>query len=139
MLTDVQPGSNGSVSQLMNGIAADAGELLKQQVELLRVELKANLRKARKAEELKIIGAAFAMIGSAFLCVMLVHLLSWAAPELPLWACYGIVGGVVIAVGGVLVLVGIHQFKSFHPLPDQTIKALKENAQWIRQWIRNLN
>src|SRR5262249_28482016 len=138
MLTDVQPGSNGSVTQLMNGIAADAGELLKQQVELLRVELKANLRKARKAEELKIIGAAFAMIGSAFLCLMLVHLLSLAAPQLPLWACYGIVGGVVIAVGSVLVLVGIHQFKSIHPLPDQSLEALMENAQWIRQWIRHL-
>jgi len=139
MPTDVQPGSNGSVTQLMNGIAADARKLIEQQVELLRVELKADLRKARTAEVLLIIGAAFAMIGGIFLCSMLVHLLSLAAPQLPLWACYGIVGGVVIAVGSVLVLVGIHQFKSIHPLPDQTLKALAENAQWIRQWIRNLN
>jgi len=68
--------------------------------------------------------------GGILLSFMLVQLLSWAAPELPLWVCYGVGGAPITALGVALFCAGIQKFKSFNPLSDQSAQALKETMQW---------
>jgi hypothetical protein len=75
-------------------------------------------------------GIGITLLGSGLLVLMLPLLLNWAAPELPLWACFGIVGGCLAAVGGVLVYAGVKKFESFNPLSDKSIEAFKENLKW---------
>ena len=43
----------------------------------------------------------------------------------------GMVGGGVVLLGGVVAYVAIARFKTFNPLPDESVQALKENVQWI--------
>ena len=52
-------------------------------------------------------------------------------PQLPLWACFGIVGGLLTAAGGIGFYSAVRQFQEFNPLPDESAQALKENVQWI--------
>ena len=129
-MNDLQTDPGVSVTHLVSGILADAQKLIEQQLALLRQEVKDDLHKALKAGMLLMGGSVIALMGGILLCFMLVELLAWAVPGLPLWSCYGIVGGSFIALGGALLFTGFHKLKSFNPLPNQSIQALKETFQW---------
>jgi hypothetical protein len=73
-------------------------------------------------------GLAIAMVGSIFLCGMLVHLLARMIPGLPLWACYGIVGAPITTLGGVLCFVGIQRFNHFNTPTGEPVQHLEENV-----------
>ena len=129
-MNDLQTEPEVSVTKLVSGIITDAQKLIEQQLALLRHEVKDDIQKSKEAGLSMIMGSVIALVGGIVLALMLVELLSWAAPQLPLWACYGIVAGPITAVGCALFCVGIQKFNSFNPLPDQSVQALKETMQW---------
>ena len=98
---------------------------------MLRAEVKEDVRRTKDAAIYMGIGAGVAALGSLFVVIGLVYLLNWFAPGLPLFACWMIVGGVIVLGGGIAFLVGKRLFNSFNPLPDKTINALQENLSWI--------
>jgi len=130
MSIDLQSGTEGSMTGLVSGIIADAQELMRQQLALLRHEVKEDVRKTIEAGASVVGGAAITILGGLMFCFMLVHLIAWAAPALPLWVCYGIVGAVIAAIGGALLFFGVQKFKTIHPVPEQSVQALKETIQW---------
>jgi hypothetical protein len=119
-----------SVTTLVSGIIADAQHLIQQQLAMFRQEIRDDLRKSRDAALALAVGIGITLVGSVLLLLMLPLLLHWAAPELPLWACFGIVGGVLTALGGILVYAGVKKFESFNPLSEKSIEAFKENLKW---------
>jgi len=121
---------DGTVTSLLTGIVQDAQRLLSQQIELLKVEIKEDLRKTATGLGLIAAGAGFLLMGFLLLCFMLVYLLDWAFPGLGLWLCFLIVGGLLTLLGGSFVYAAVMRFKSFNPLPDQALAGLKENVQW---------
>lgn len=135
--TNVQPTSEQSVTSLVTGIINDAQELIGQQLTMFRAEVKEDLRKTRDAALPMILGGVVTLFGFVLVPFMLAHLLYWAvgptdtSHQLPLWACYGIVGGVFLVLGLALLFWGKKRFDAFNPLPDETANALKENIQWI--------
>lgn len=134
MATDVQagaPAGNESVTGLVTGIIHDAQELFKQQIALLKHEVREDVRRTAVASLALAAGALVLALGALLLVVMLPLLLSYLVPTLPLWASFGIVGGAIAVVGLVLLYAGKKKFDSFNPLPDETAEALKENVQWI--------
>jgi hypothetical protein len=137
MATEVQTNSEPGIASLLKGIVNDFRDLIKQQFQFARTELKTDLKKTGEASLLLAIGVGMAFLGTVVLVLMLVHLLHWltlpAGVELaglPLWACYGIVGGLIMATGVVLLLMGKAKLNSFNPLPDQTLQSIKENIEW---------
>jgi hypothetical protein len=134
MANELQTGSadQSSVTGLVTGIINDAQELFKQQVALLKAEVREDLRKTREATLALGVGAGVAAVGGVMLCWALAYLLHWATDgRLSEWAAVAIVGGVLTLVGGVLLYLGKKKFDSFNPLPDETAQALKENVEWI--------
>jgi hypothetical protein len=128
--SNIHVGQEPSMSGLVTGIVNDAQELIKQQLALARHEIKEDFRKTKEAALSLALGGTIALLGGILLCGMLVYLLD-ALTVLPLWACYGIVGGLLAVVGGVLVYLGKKKLDSFNPLPEESAQALKENVQWI--------
>jgi hypothetical protein len=118
------------MTSLVTDIVHDAQELLKQQVTLLKEEVREDLRKTKEAALSLAVGLGVGLIGALLLGHMLSQLLYWAVPSLPLWACYGIVGGPLAALGGGMLWAGTKKIQSFTPVPKQTIQALKENLTW---------
>jgi N-acetylmuramic acid 6-phosphate (MurNAc-6-P) etherase len=122
--------SDASMTQLISGIITDAQELVRQQVAMFRTELKQDVRRTKQTLVALVCGLALVSVGATLLCFMAVYGMQ-AAFELPLWACFGIVGGVLAAGGGVAFYAAMRQFNEFNPLPDESAQALKENMQWI--------
>jgi len=132
MAADLHNAQDTSVTALVSGIIHDAQELTRQQFELFKHEVKADLRKTKEAALLMAAGGGVAVIAIILLSLGAVYLLEWAfSPHLPLWACFGICGGVFAAIAGGLIYAGKAKFDSFNPLPDESAQALKENVQWI--------
>ena len=116
---------------LITGILTDVRLLLRQEVELLKDEVKLELSKAGRAASGFGIGAALIAVGAVFFLLMLVHgLHEWTV--LPLWACYGVVGGLLAAIGTTLLFRARSLAGGVHPAPRRSIHAMKENVQWIK-------
>jgi len=130
MANDLQspPESEQNMSTLVTGILNDAQLLFRQQVDMVRQEVRADFRKTKEAAVPMAIGTWLVLLGSALLSVTVALLLR--AAGLDLWACFAIVGGVVALVGGGLFYAGKKKFESFNPLPDESAKALQENLEW---------
>jgi Putative Actinobacterial Holin-X, holin superfamily III len=126
--------SEPSVTELLTGLVNDAKVLLQQEVALAKHELRAELRQIILAMMSLGIGGGIAAIGGFLLILMLVHLLQ-ALTALPLWACYGIVGGLFAMVGGVLLVLGKQKLAHMHLVPQDTVETMQENAQWIKEQL----
>jgi hypothetical protein len=90
-----------SIVELVRGIISDARELVFAQYEYRKYQ---TLQQAAKAKSLAIwlgSGVVLAAVGGLLIILMVVHLLD-ALTEIPLWGCYGIVGVVLLAIGGIL-------------------------------------
>jgi putative superfamily III holin-X len=117
---------------LVNGILDDARLLLRQEAQLLRDEVKLELSKAGRAASGFGVGAVLASVGALFLLLMLVHgLHEWLL--WPLWACYGLVGGIITGIGIALIVRAQSLAGSVHTTPQRSLHAMKENVQWIKE------
>jgi hypothetical protein len=124
-----------TVTQLLTGLMQDAQQLLRQEVTLAIHELRMELRTTRRAGISLGIGIGLAAVGGWLLILMLVHLLH-ALTALPLWACYGIVGGLGAGVGVVLLVLGTQTLAQLHLVPQDTVDTMKENVQWLKEQVR---
>jgi len=124
------PAEGQSVTGLVSGIISDAQELFKQQIALVRAEIKADFRRTVNAAVMLAVGAMVLIPAAFLLCNMFVYMLVELA-GLRVWASYGIVGGVFAVFGAALVLAGVQRFRSFNPMPDQSVEAIKENVRWM--------
>jgi hypothetical protein len=122
-----------SVSSLVGGIISDAQQLIRQEVALAKREVQDEVTKAKTAAASLASGAAFALLGSALLCFMLVYLLYWLTSEhLPLWACFGIIGGGLAVIGLILLYAARNKASEIRVVPPRTAETMKENVQWIK-------
>ncbi|HZW30364.1 MAG TPA: phage holin family protein [Isosphaeraceae bacterium] len=122
------------LASLVGAIAQDTERLLGQHAALLRCELRAGLRGAPAA--LATIGAGAGLIAAGGLLgsLMLVHGLH-KSTRIPLWGCYGLVGGVLATVGGGLVVAGTRRTAALQVVPRETIAALSEDFQWLKDQV----
>jgi uncharacterized membrane protein YqjE len=122
-------GDDRSLGQVFSDLSTDLSALMKQEVELAKVELKAEVSKAGK-------GAG--MLGGAgiagwfvllFLSLALMFLLdNW----LPIEAAALITTAVWTVIAAVLALVGRNQLQQANPQLPKTQKTLKEDVQWAK-------
>jgi len=124
------PAGETSVTSLVTGIVNDAQELLKQQVALLKHDIRSDIRQAKEALTSLAVGGATAALGAILLSFMLVHLLYWLVPAVPLWGWFGIVGAAVTIIGAILIYAGVRRMTELNPLPENTVEAMRENLRW---------
>ena len=121
-----------SVAVLLGGIVNDARDLLEQEVAMLKLEARGELRKAKSAAIALGIGIGLVAAGGMLLSVMLAQVLA-VFTEIPLWGCYGIVGSGLVILGGVWLAVGKSTAADFTGTPRLTVKTRKENGQWLTE------
>jgi hypothetical protein len=124
-------GDEPDLSTLVRGIVNDAETLIGQQFELLRGEIRQELGQAGVAALAMGSGAVLMATGGALAALMAVHGLH-RATRLPLWACYGLLGGALGGVGFELLAAGRRRAAGVPLMPRQTVEALKENIAWLK-------
>jgi hypothetical protein len=124
---------NGIVG-LIGGLVGDVRTLFRQELQLLRDEFFLEIDKIRQAAVAVGAGIGVTIIGGLFVFIMLVHVLHQYA-SLPLWACYGLIGVILLAVGGALLIKAKQSLQNFNLMPRRTLRSMKEDAQWIKEQI----
>ena len=117
--------STPGITATIIGVVADAQELLISELTLAKLELQRELAKARAAAVTFAIGIGLGFVGAISLVFMIVHLLA-TLTVVPLWGCFGIVGGALALVGAVVVTSGQIKSKDVNLLPHSTIEMKKE-------------
>ncbi len=131
MRNDVLNGSSQpTLTTLVSGIVADVEQLFVQQTQLLRLEVREDLRRARTGAIFLGAGLGVTLVGGLLFCLMPAYLLNWLVPELPLWACFGITGFVFLLLGGGAVYTALKKFQAAAALPESAA-ALKENVRCL--------
>jgi len=124
--------SETSVTRLVSGIVDDAQELLRQQIVLLKHEVRRDLRDARQMGVSFVVSMLLGGIAVVLLSFMLVYLVNWLW-TVPLWIGFGMVGCISAVVGVGLFLFAREKLEEMTPVSDEARDALKENLQWTRK------
>lgn len=130
-LTNNTPPSQ-SVSGLVSGILDDAQTLVKQQVEMLKAEVREDFRRTKRAAEYGAVGIVCTTVGALGLVTALVYLLHEQF-QFTMWASWLMVGGVFLVAGVALGAISYYLLERFNPLPDKSFSALQENLSWKPQ------
>jgi len=116
-----------AIPELVAGIIKDFKSLVKQQLLLTRQEVIANLKLRGLATAYFSLAIGLAGLAMMMFCQALAHGLHWwtltvsaRPPGMPLAACFGIVGGVLLVLSIVLLSVGQSKLRSLPALPQIT-------------------
>jgi hypothetical protein len=123
------PAANGNVTGLVSGILDDAQKLVRQQIDMLKSEVREDFKRSKRAAEFGGLGIVLLTVG----CLGLVMALAYFLHEyyqFSLWASWSITGGLFLLVGGALAATSYILLERFNPLPDKTFNALQENLSW---------
>ena len=101
------------IIELVRSAAADTTELVKQQIELTKAEVKESVKTAGSSFGMIAVGLFILLLGVIFLLVTLAYVLVQLG--LQVWAGFGIVTLVLLLVGGIIALVGIRRSKTPRP------------------------
>jgi hypothetical protein len=122
-----------SLGELFSSLARDTGTLVRQEVELARVEMTRKATTAAKQGAYIGIGGAVAYVGLIVLAFALVYLL---AEFIPLWAAALIVAVVFAGIGYALIQKGLTTLRNTSMKPEETIETLKEDAAWVKDQVK---
>ncbi|MBW5423137.1 phage holin family protein [Streptomyces sp. BG9H] len=118
-----------SIGDLLSEISTDLSQLVRDEIELAKAEIKQESTKAGKAVGM-LGGAGYAghlalLLGSLTVIFALSHVVDIA------WAAL-IVTAVWAVVAAVLYKTGRKRLRTVNLKPEQTVETLKEDAQWAR-------
>ena len=123
-----------SIAALASGLVTDLKRLCTQEIRLAQHEMQLELRKTAMALLYGVLAIILSLVAITFFLVMLVHVLH-SSTAMPLWACYGVVGIVVVALSGIFVYSLIKLGSSLRLWPFRTVHSIKEDAQWIKEQL----
>jgi len=121
-----------SLTSLVGGIVDDLQRLVRQELQLAKTEIQQEWEKTKTAAASMAGGVILLGLGAVLLCFMFVYLLAAYVTAIPLWAWFGIVGGVLALGGGLLVAIGRSTASAINVVPPQTAETLKESVQWMK-------
>ncbi len=127
---DPEPLRQLPMGELVKQLSADVSVLVRQEMELARVEMTAKARRAGLG--IGELGSG-GIVGLYALGALTACFIAALALVMPVWAGALIVAVIYGAVAGVLIVVGRRQLDEAKPLvPERTQKTLKEDMEWAR-------
>jgi hypothetical protein len=124
-----------SVGSLLSDLSADLSTLVRQEIELARVELTAKGKVAGKGAGML---AAAGVVALVMLFALTLFLIAVLGEVMDTWLAALIVTILWGIVALVLVQAGRKQLKeALPPKPEQTIETIKEDVQWAKTQMRS--
>jgi hypothetical protein len=101
---------------------------------LARVEITSNVSRMSKGAAMAGVGGLLAYAGLLVLLAAVVIGLTQAG--LDPWLAALLVGVVVVAIGGALVMTGLGEIKKANLAPRQTAESVKENVEFFKEQVK---
>jgi fructose-specific phosphotransferase system IIC component len=119
-----------TIPVLIRGLLDDARDLIREELQLARAEVREEISKATAALVAFAIAAAIGVLGAALLSVAIggaiAYFLRW-----PPWAGYGATAVLFLAAGWGLCLYARARLKAIRAMPETT-DTMKENLAWMQ-------
>lgn len=129
-MTDLQQRPTG---ELVKDLSTQVSTLVKQELELAKVELTAKGKQAGIGAGMLGGGAVFALYGVGALVATAILALSTAVAG---WLAALIVAVVLFAVAGVLALLGkARAQRAVPPVPEQAVATVKEDVRYTKEHV----
>lgn len=117
-----------SIGELLSDLNRQMSTLIRQEMELARMELSPKISGTVKDTIFMAVGGVLLLSGFLFLLATIIIILTiW----LSLWLSALIVSLSAIILGTIFALIGKSRIQKRDIKPSQTINSLKENTQWI--------
>ena len=129
----MQGRDNRSLGELFAELAQETGKLVRQEVNLAKVEISQKASRAGRHVGVLAAGGAVAYAGLLAILAGVIILLNYV---MPLWLSALLVGLVVAGVGYLLVRRALDALKREDFTPRETIETLKEDQQWAKDQTR---
>jgi len=118
-----------SLGQLVSEMTEDLSRLTRQEIQLAKVELR---EEGRRAARVGAMGAGAAVIGLVG-AIELSLAASWLLDKwMPRTLAFLIIAVILLVVAAVLGSRARNEAKRISPVPQQTVETIKEDAQWAR-------
>jgi uncharacterized membrane protein YqjE len=124
------------LGDLIRSLANDLGTLVRQEIDLARMELTRTARRLVADSAWIGIGAAVAAVGA--LCLVVALALGLGALLGSYWLGTLITGGVLVLLGGAAAWKGIRDLRKQELAPRRTAESLREDARWAKDEAQEL-
>jgi hypothetical protein len=120
---------------LIRSLANDTATLVRQEVELVKIEVKHTAKRVVIDSVWIATGGAIAAVGA--LCLVLAMALGLGALLGSYWLGTLITGLFLVLVGGGFLFKGLRDLRKQRLTPTQTAESLKDDARWAREEARD--
>jgi hypothetical protein len=124
---------NRPLGDLFGDLASDMSNLVRQEVQLAKVEISQKAKYVGRNVGYLVIGGAVAYAALLALIAAAIMLL---AKVMPHWGSALIIGAVVGGIGWMLIGKAMMALQQADLTPRETVETLKEDATWMKQQIK---
>jgi uncharacterized membrane protein YqjE len=118
-----------SIGELFAELSQKTTTLLRQEIQLAKVEMSQKASRVSKNVGFLLIGGVVAYTGLLALVAAGIILLG---EVIAYWLSAAIIGVVIAAVGAVLVVKGANTLRQEEPTPRETVETLQEDKEWLK-------
>lgn len=122
-----------SLGELFAELAQETSTLVRQEVELARVELGEKVGQVGRSVASILVGGAVAYAG--LLAILAAIIAGLAEAGLPVWLSALLVGIVVAGVGYLLINRARSALQQMDMAPRRTVETLKEDQEWVKEQV----
>lgn len=131
--SESMPGNERPLSELVQSLPEQAVALIRKEVDLAREEMVAKARQAAPGAAMVGAGGLLGTLATGTATAGLVLLL--ARRPRP-WGAALAVTGLYAGAGAVLARAGVEQLRAVGPpIPEQTVRGLKEDVRFLRRFL----
>jgi hypothetical protein len=129
-----------SIADLLKELRDESSTLLRQEVALAKTEMAEKASAYGKNAGAVAVGSAVAYAGALLMLAGVTVALALVLHRIGMgvhgwWVAPLIVGGIVAAVGYSMINKGVSTLKRQSPVPEQTVKSLQEDKQWLTDQV----
>lgn len=123
-----------SLGDLFSDLSREAGDLVRHEIRLARMELTDKL--SQMGKDAVSLAAWGAVAYAGFLALLAGVILVLAALGMPAWLAALLVGTLVTATGAYFCYQSLDALKRRDVVPRQTLRSLREDQDWIREHMQ---
>jgi uncharacterized membrane protein YqjE len=127
--SEQQEREDRSIGELFSELSQKTTTLVRQEIELAKVEMSQKASRVGKNVGFLLIGGVVAYTGLLAVVAAGIVLLG---EVIAYWLSAAIIGVVIAAVGAVLVIKGASTLRQEEPTPRETVETLQEDKEWLK-------